>query len=141
MKGLTDQLDVGDDRADLTPLIDCVFLLLLFFVVTAVFVEESSLFQVELPKAAHAELREIKDVVVVSVAQGGQFSVGQDYVADDQLWSTLKAIDDRAPIRTLIIKGDRRCPYDKVVMAMDVAHALDVPEISLAVEEESAATP
>ena len=136
MKGLTDQLDVGNDRADLTPLIDCVFLLLLFFVVTAVFVEESHLFKVDLPKAAHAELRELKDVVVVMVSKSGHFSVGKSYVPDEQLWDNLSTLHRKAPIKTLIIKGDRRCPYEKVVMAMDVAQALDVDEITLAVENK-----
>lgn len=136
MKGLTEQLEVENDRADLTPLIDCVFLLLLFFVVTAVFVEESNLFRVELPKAAHAELREIKDVVVVLVSRSGQFSVGRALVADGELWPILNEMHTAAPIKTLIIKGDRQCPYQKVVMAMDVAQALEIPEISLAVEEQ-----
>ena len=136
MKQLTEQLEVDNDRADLTPLIDCVFLLLLFFIVTAVFVEESNLFKVDLPRAAHAELREIKDVVVVLVSRSGQFALGQDYVPDDQLWSRLNEVHQVTPIRTLIIKGDRDCPYQKVVMAMDVAQALNIEEISLAVEEE-----
>ena len=136
MKALTEQLQLGDDRADLTPLIDCVFLLLLFFIVTAVFVEESYLFKVDLPKAANAELRELKDVVVVTISPGGRFSLGKSYVPDNQLWDNLSALHREKPIRTFIIKGDRQCPYEKVVMAMDMAQALNVGEVTLAVQLE-----
>ena len=136
MKSLTDKLQPTDDRADLTPLIDCVFLLLLFFIVTAVFVEESRLFEIDLPKAEHAELRRLQDVVVVGVSRGGQFSVGESYVADEQLWDHLSGLNDDTAIPTLIIKGDRACPYEKVVMAVDMAHVLEVAEIVLAVDTE-----
>ena len=57
MKGLTDQLGEGSDQADLTPMIDCVFLLLLFFIVTSSLSEETNLFKIEMPKAAHSEIR------------------------------------------------------------------------------------
>ena len=136
MKSLTEGLETAGDQADLTPLIDCVFLLLLFFIVTAVFVEETNLFKVELPRAAQAEVRRVTDVVVVAVSRSGEFALERSYVTDDQFYARLKQINDRAPIETLIIKGDRRCPYEKVVLAMDVAQALDIGEISLAVEAE-----
>jgi len=136
MKRLTEQLDAPDDRADLTPLIDCVFLLLLFFIVTAVFVEESHLFEIDLPKADHAELRRLNEVVIVGISKGGRYSVGESFVSDDQLYAYLDGLNAEAPIKTLIVQGDRECPYEKVVMAMDVAHALNVPEITLAVERE-----
>jgi len=136
VKGLTEQLEAASDRPDLTPLIDCVFLLLLFFVVTAVFVEESNLFRIELPKAERPELREVKDVTVVTISRGGQFAIGQQFVAEDQLWNHLSALHAERPIRTLIIKGDRNSPYEKVILATDMARALDVPEISWAVEQK-----
>ena len=134
MKGLTEQLETAGDQPDLTPLIDCVFLLLLFFVVTAVFVEEANLFRIELPRAVHAELREVKDVTVLAISRSGQFSLGQDYVPDDRLWDRLSAENSERPIRTLIIKGDRQSPYEKVIMATDMARALNVTEITWAVE-------
>jgi biopolymer transport protein ExbD len=137
MKGLTEQLGVGDDRADLTPLIDCVFLLLLFFIVTAVFVEESNLFRIELQKAEHSELRELKDVVIIWVSRDGQYAMDQAFIPDDQLWPRLKALNDEQPIKTLVIKGDRESPLGKTLAVMDMAKALGVSEILPAVEEQT----
>ena len=136
MKGLTELLEEESDRADLTPLIDCVFLLLLFFIVTTTFSEETNLFKVELPKAAHSDVRPISDELVVAISESGQFAVGQTYIRDDQLWGFLSDRHAKKPIQTLIIRGDRRSPYEKAVMAMDVAHALDINEITLAVQPE-----
>ncbi len=136
MRRLTEEIDLTDDRADLTPLIDCVFLLLLFFVVTAVFVEETNLFEIDLPKAAHAQVRTPEDSLIVGISKEGRFSVGEAYVAEDQLWEHVSGLLAENPVQTLIIRGDRECPYEKVVLAMDVARALDVPEITLAVAND-----
>lgn len=135
MKSLTEQVESGGDQPDLTPMIDCVFLLLLFFVVTAVFAEESNLFKVELPKAARAEVREPKDVLVVLISRDGQYSVKEKLVAEDQLWTQLAEIHRQEPIKTLIIKGDRLCPYEKVIAAMDMAQNLQISEVTFAVQK------
>jgi biopolymer transport protein ExbD len=137
LKGLTEQLGLSDDRADLTPLIDCVFLLLLFFIVTAVFVDESNLFRVELQQAAHSETRKLEDVVVVWISQSGQYALDQTHVPDDQLWTTLKALHEKKPIRTLVIKGDYRSPLGKTLIVMDIAKALGVEEILPAVQKQN----
>lgn len=136
MKKLTEELGVGDDRADLTPLIDCVFLLLLFFVVTAVFVEESNLFKIELEKAEHSEVRQLEDVVTVWISREGQYAMDQAYVPDDDLWPRLKSLHDKTPIKTLVIKGDKASPLGKMLVVMDMAKALGVTEILPAVEQK-----
>lgn len=133
MKRLTEQLESEGDQPDLTPMIDCVFLLLLFFVVTAVFAEESNLFKVELPKAARAEVRQPKDVVVVLISREGAYSVKDSLVPEEQLWARLSEMHSQLPIKTLIIKGDRLSPYEKAIAAMDVAHSLNIGEVTMAV--------
>lgn len=136
MKGLTEQLEVGGDQPDLTPLIDCVFLLLLFFIVAGSLSEETNLFKVELPKAAHSEVRTISEQTVLAISAHGQFALGEKYLPDDKLWEALSEKHRQSPIQTLVIEGDRACPYEKVVMAMDVAEALEIQEITLAVSQE-----
>ncbi len=134
-KSLTSELEEYDDRADLIPMIDCVFLMLLFFVVTATF-SDQNLFQVELPKAEQAEVRDTTDATVVCISKNGNFALGQDYVADDALMATLRAQLAERKSKTLVIQGDKGCPYEKVVMAVDAAHALGVNELCLAVAQQ-----
>jgi len=136
MKSLTEQLGIGDDRPDLTPLIDCVFLLLLFFVVTAVFAEETNLFRIELAPAPHSEVVEVKDAVVVWISKTGRYAMGESYVPDDQLWTRLSGMNETSPIKTLVIKGDRGSPLEKAVTAWDMALALGIEQVTLAVSDE-----
>ena len=135
MKGLTDQLQEGDDRADMTPMIDCIFLLLLFFIVTATFSEEN-IFDVDLPEAAQPVVREGEEVVQIYILKDGGYSIGSRTVTEETLLPTLRAIHQRQPIKSLVIKGDRRVTYDKVVKVVDIAHSLRITEFSLAVDRE-----
>lgn len=134
MKTVLEQLELGGDRPDLTPMIDCVFLLLLFFVVTAVFSEEARLFEVELPTAAQSEVRQLNEALVVSVSRDGDLSIGQKLVAEDQLWQVMKSMHEQTPVETLIIKGDKLAPYEQVVRAYDVGKELGIASVVFAVE-------
>ena len=124
-----------DDRADLVPLIDCVFLVLLFYVIASTFSEEtpSSMFKVELPKAKETAVRAPEDTVTISVSRTGQFAVGDEIIPDDQLWSRLEARNQQKKILSLVIRGDKGCPYEKIVNALDLAQSLNIGEFSLVV--------
>lgn len=122
-----------DDRADLVPLIDCVFLVLLFYVIASTFSEDNSVFKVELPKAKETAVRAQEDTVTISVSRTGQFALGDEIVPDDQLWGRLEKRNETKRIKTLIIRGDKGCPYEKIVNALDLAQSLNIAEFSLVV--------
>ncbi|MDA3961393.1 MAG: biopolymer transporter ExbD [Planctomycetota bacterium] len=128
---LVDQLEDDDDRADLTPLIDIVFLLLLFFIVTATF-SEQSLFEVELPTATEAVVRSPQDAVELVIAEDGRYAIGREFIPDRLLPQRLAELGEGKT--TLVIKGDANCPYAKVVQAVDIAQAQGVVEYALVVQ-------
>jgi len=134
-KSLTDNDDVYDDRADLIPMIDCVFLMLLFFVVTATF-SDQTLFKVDLPSAAKAETRTAAESQVVVISKNGSFALGDQLVPEDQLLTVLRQRFANLAKKTLVVQGDKGCPYEKVVLAVDAAQALGVQELCLAVKKE-----
>ncbi len=134
-KSLTEEVADYDDRADLIPMIDCVFLMLLFFVVTATF-SDQTLFHVDLPSAAKAETRSSSEAQVLAIDKSGGFAIGDQLVPQDQLLSTLRARLQAHPAKTLVIQGDRGCPYEQVVAAVDAAHALGIQELCLAVRHQ-----
>ena len=131
---LTTLLEESDDKADLTPMIDCVFLLLLFFIVTSTFSEETNLFNIVLPKAANAEVRSAEEALTIHINKNGDMAIGEELLTDDKLWEFLEAKHKASPIKTVVIKGDRKSPYEKVALAIDMAQALKIEEVTLAVE-------
>lgn len=133
-KKLTDIMtEETDDRADLTPMIDCVFLLLMFFIVTSTFSEES-LFDVILPTASEAEVRSEDQTCVVAINKNGEIAIGDQLIPEGKLWKHLSDQHRRQPIKTIVIKGDRNCSYEKAVTVMNMCHALKIDEVTLAVE-------
>jgi biopolymer transport protein ExbD len=132
MKALRDQLADTSDQADLTPMLDCIFLLLLFFIVASTFSEETNLFQIELPSAAQAAPVAAADAVKLGIDSEGRFVLNDAFVPEEELYGKLGGLlAGRGAV--LVIHGDHNCPYDKVVLAMDMAQALKAPRVSLAV--------
>jgi biopolymer transport protein ExbD len=142
LKNFSDELEQHDDHIDLVPLIDCVFLVLLFYVVCATFDDgkaqssekKDMSLSVQLPKAQTAEVRRPKDALVLTISKEGQFQFEDQEVNESALWQLLNDVQNKRSARTLLIKADRNCPYEKIVMAMDMARALKIQEFSFAVE-------
>jgi biopolymer transport protein ExbD len=139
-------VNLQPDREDepeinLTPLIDVVFLLLIFFMVSTTF-EHQSRIQIELPEAtAKASKPEDESLEILIDAQGRYF-IGERQVLNNRL-KTLKgairkALGERDTL-PVIIRADARTPHQAVVRALDATAQLGLVEISLAtskIEEE-----
>lgn len=112
---------------NLTPLIDVVFLLLIFFMVSTTFDRESRI-KVELPQAATQDEKvEKKDVLTITIDAGGSFYVDDREVINREIDTLKTAISKAAGERTelpLIIKADAKTPYQAVITVMDAASQL-----------------
>ena len=104
---------------DLTPLIDIVFQLLIFFLLTATFQEDSSL-DVDLARAKNQEKTQRAEAVVVSISQGGTFEVDKILVDPGALESYL-CDQARGGRQTLHIRADKDSRHEDLVRAMDLA--------------------
>jgi biopolymer transport protein ExbD len=126
----------GDDEPEvnLTPLIDVVFLLLIFFMVSTTF-EHQSRIQIELPEAT-AEPTEIEEESLeIMIDSQGRYFIGEQQVVNTEL-KTLKAaiaksVGDREGI-TVIIRADANTPHQSVIRALDATSQLGLVHISLA---------
>lgn len=112
---------------NLTPLIDVVFLLLIFFMVSTTFTKETQL-AIDLPEA-NGEVKEqpVKTQVEITIGKEGDFAVnGKSLVnsSQDTLKSALAKVSDGDTEVPLIITADAKTPYQSVVTAMDVAGQL-----------------
>jgi len=127
-----------EPEINLTSLIDVVFLLLIFFMVSATF-ERQALMRVELPEAATSERESLPERVELVITESGDYFVGDNMLAD-QRRDTLRlalsqAFEDR-PDALLVIRADTLAQHGLVVRAMDAASAEGISRLTIATVEE-----
>lgn len=111
---------------NLTPLIDVVFLLLIFFMVSTTFTREREL-TVELPEASAEAAVETTERVEIEINAEGEYAVNTQRLVNRSSDTLSKAIKDVSKGNTklpLIITADASTPHQAVVTAMDVAGQL-----------------
>lgn len=125
---------------NLTPLIDVVFLLLIFFMVSTTFTRESHL-QVELPEASGEPVSpsEVRQIDVVINAEGQYLLNDQALVNNrrETLERGVKELAEGDKSLPFIITADARTPHEFVVRAMDVAGRLGFAKLSITTERET----
>ena len=129
--------------ANLTPMIDVVFLLLLFFMVSTSFIRESSL-KVDLPEATGQALSEQEQAIDIVINADGQFVVNTiilDKPSNEQLAKVLKkAVGDNTDPH-IIISADANAEYQNIVTAMDTAQQLGYTRLTLATRQTTSKEP
>jgi biopolymer transport protein ExbD len=127
---------IGEGDVDLTPLIDCVFLLLIFFMVTTVFIEVQGLV-VDLPSSADSqeEQQQKKDVNIL-VSGTGEFTVAGTPSSRENLASAIKGAMDEANNRNVIIQGEPEALHKSIVYAMDMATSVGAEQLAFAIEQD-----
>jgi len=128
----------GGRRAEvmMAPLIDCVFLLLMFYAVTAQFVSDERL-KLKLPEAKTAEQAgsEVADrSSVVVVAADGTVWIDERLVPESELEARIRQMVAAAPERAIILRGDRDANYGVVVHVLDIARSVGAKTIQMSAE-------
>ncbi len=127
--GSEDEPDVN-----LTPLIDVVFLLLIFFMVSTTF-EHQSRIQIELPEASAEPVTQDAETLELVIDAQGRYFIADQQVVNTEL-KTLKsaiskALGDRETM-PVTIRADASTPHQAVVRALDATSQLGLTSISLA---------
>jgi biopolymer transport protein ExbD len=120
----------------MSPLIDVIFLLLIFYAVTTQFVTDERL-KLKLPEAKTAEQagtgREEAPPEVI-VASDGSVWINDEIVPDRELEGRIRLLVDRAPDRSIILKGDKDADYGVVVRVLDVARSVGAKMVQMSAE-------
>ena len=106
---------------NVTSLIDVVFLLLIFFVVTSTFLERPGL-DLSLPSARSAEVAAREEATVV-VTSDGEMQVDGVAVGEVELEAALEEAIGRRESKRVILEVDERVPHGRVVRVMDAARS------------------
>jgi len=132
-----------EPTVDLTPLIDVVFLLLIFFMVSTTF-EHQAFLKVDLPEASAVEDRsDLPEFLELVIDSAGRMYLNDMRLVDSEEQTMRAAIveaagDDRS--LPLILRADRLTPHHHVVTAMDVAAQLGFHNLSIATDRSSGPT-
>lgn len=119
---------------NLTPLIDVVFLLLIFFMVSTTFEKQSKL-KIELPEASADAVASVQDDLIISISKNGAFYVNNNEVPNAQsanLTKALRAIAKENRDMPVILKADANVAHKHVVLAMDVLGNMGFSTVSMA---------
>lgn len=123
-----------ESNIDITPMLDVVFIMLIFFIVTASFVKESGI-DVNRPQASTATTKERANILIA-------------ISANDEIWIDKRRIDARSiravierlhaqnPQGSVVIQADRKSTNDKLVKVMDAARKAGVYNIAIATRKK-----
>jgi biopolymer transport protein ExbD len=120
-------------EVNLTPLIDVVFLLLIFFMVSTTFTKKTHL-SIDLPKASSQSIRAADLKVEILITQDGNFWInGVALINRDQstLLSAIHKVSKGDTAIPMFITADSATPHQSVVTAMDVAGQLGFSRLSI----------
>ncbi|MFT5134378.1 MAG: biopolymer transport protein ExbD [Gammaproteobacteria bacterium] len=128
---------MDDVELNITPLIDVVFLLLIFFMVSTTFERESEI-NITLPEASEEYTDAQPDKVEIAIDAEGRLFVNEQALVNSQLDTIREAIrnalfDLKDP--QVIIVADAKATHQMVVRVMDAARQLDLVKITFATQE------
>ena len=124
--------DEEEDAVNLTPMLDVVFIMLIFFIVTASFVKEAGI-DVNRPSAATAERKE-KGNILVAISENNQIWIDRRQVDPRALRANIERMHAENPNAAVVIQADEESKNKLLVLVMDAARMAGVKNVSIAAE-------
>ena len=115
---------------NITPLLDIVFIMLIFFVVTTSFVREAGI-EVNRPTAQTAERKEHASILI-AIAPNGEIWIDQRAVDIRSVRAAVERLRAENPEGTVVIQGDREAQIGLLVQVMDQVRKAGVSNVSIA---------
>ena len=135
--------EIEEVSINLTPLIDIVFLLLIFFMVSTTFQRETEL-EIALPEAsAGASSEQLVSALILEIDATGAYRLGTERdgkgsdfapVNVEQLSEMFRGLSANNETTTLVIKADAKTPHQAVVQALDAARKANLTRVKFAAE-------
>ncbi len=123
----------------LAPMIDVVFLLLIFFIVTWNFARWETEIDVTVPTAKEgAETRRSIGEIIINVRADGGILVNRQELTTDQLYGKLQRIAELYPDQAIILRGDREASYDAIVQVLDICRKAEIWNVAFATTKPEA---
>ncbi|MDT8397033.1 MAG: biopolymer transporter ExbD [Pseudomonadales bacterium] len=118
---------------DLTPMLDVVFILLIFFIVTAVFVKEAG-YDVLRPVAATSEPTTMEPILI-AISPAGEIWMDGDIVLPRNVRLRIEQRVAESPNAGVVIQADQGAPNEFVLIVLNAAREAEVTNVQIAAEE------
>ena len=119
---------------EMTPLIDVVFLLIIFFMVSTVFVDFSRGMEINLPSSKSSIIDEKPKTLEIEMSKDKKIFLAGKPITVLGLEQALRKLDVKGRKQTAIIKADKLLPYGEVIQVMGLLQKAGIPDISVAVK-------
>jgi len=127
---------LAEPRVELTAMIDVVFLLLIFFMISTSFIDSPGLV-IDLPDATAGQIENQEDEVRIYLSADGRIFLQQDPVTEDQLLKRLKAYGAAAKHMTFLLMADAGVSHGRVISLMDAAQSAGFERLAIGTEKLS----
>lgn len=122
-----------DYSLQLTPLVDVIFLLLIFFMVSTAFIDFTRRLDIQLPEAKAAQVVEKVKSFVIEMGVDKKIHLNGKLVTMESLETQIKSEMKTAARGSAIIKADKRLPYGNVVKVLGIVKDAKIRDIGIAV--------
>ena len=122
----------AEGEIDITPMLDVVFIMLIFFIVTASFVKESGI-EVNRPDASTAQAKPRANILI-AINDIGEIWIDKRRVDESQVRANIERLRAENPQGSVVIQADEEAKTAKLVAVMDAARAAGVFDVSLSTE-------
>jgi biopolymer transport protein ExbD len=119
-------------EVDLTPMLDVVFIMLIFFIVTASFVKEAGV-DVTRPPAETAESKD-KGNILIAITESGQIWIDRRQVDGNSLQAHIERLHGENPQGAIVVQADKNSQNSLLVQVMDAAQAAGVTQIAISAQ-------
>ena len=121
-----------DAAIDMTPMLDIVFIMLIFFIVTTSFVKEAGI-QVNKPEANQAN-KEPSANIFIAIRDTGEIGMDKRQVEVERVAANLERMLAEQPTDLVVIQADKEAEHGRVVEVMDQIKEAGIDKISIAAE-------
>ena len=126
-------VDEEEAAIDMTPMLDVVFIMLIFFIVTASFVKEAGI-DVNRPDAATA-VKKDRANILVAISDTGEIWINKRRIDVRAVQANIERLHAENPQGTVVIQADKKATTETLIKVMDSVRAAGVYDVSIAAQE------
>lgn len=116
------------------PMIDIMLFLLVFFMLSTIYMVQTNSFQVNLPQSSSANQETRPNVIAVTVTESGDVLFDKDEIPNKDLAKKIRDALDANAETVFLLRGDKSTRYENVVAVLDVMKKSGVRHVSIAAE-------